>query len=272
MLDDFLKRLPRSVKTRIRRYAPDEVALIHDLVSERRGGVMVDVGACVGEALTRFARAGWTVYAFEPDDVNRSRLVESWAAVPDVHIDARALSDVEEDSRPFYRSDVSHGISGLSAFHESHRRAGTVEVTTLGVALREYGIDHVDVLKIDTEGYDLLVLRGLDWSSTVPDVVVCEFEDAKTAPLGYTYRDLADFLVDRGYRVVISEWFPVVTYGTQHRWRGFSPYPAELMDPDGWGNLIAVRDPALAESLMRVLPTTQRRWRIGGPLERAVKS
>ena len=83
---------------------------------------------------------------------------------------------------PFYVSEESTGISGLSAFRDSHVAIGHVET----VALRDVAdIDRVDLLKIDTEGYEKFVLEGFPWERLRPSVVVAEFEDAKTKPLGY---------------------------------------------------------------------------------------
>jgi hypothetical protein len=148
--------------------------------------------------------------------------------------------DVTGESKPLYISEESTGVSGLSPFLESHVVAGTVET----VALRDVLVDgHVDVLKIDTEGFDRSVLQGFPWDRDIPDVVICEFEDRKTIPLGYTTRDLGDFLVERGYQVWMSEWFPVVRYGIQHDWRRLVHFPSDLLDPEAWGNFIAFKVP-----------------------------
>lgn len=265
----LIRYIPESSKQRLGRFLPDECRLVHDLTSNRTGArVMVDVGACTGSSLAPFAKDGWTVYAFEPDSANRADLEAGWGMAVDVHIDPRAVSDKAQIDLPFFRSDVSQGISGLSAFHESHEQAGTVDTTTVGDMVTEHEIDRIDFLKVDTEGHDLFVLKGVDWDRIAPDVVVCEFEDAKTVPLGYTFDDLATFLTDHGYTVVVSEWYPVVEYGRQHTWRRFAEYPCSLEDPDSWGNLIAVRDEADAQRLVAGLGTTARLWKLGGPVKR----
>lgn len=206
--------------------------------------MLVDVGAHHGGSLAPFADAGWRVLAFEPDESNRAALVARFGDDANVTIDPRGVSDKAARGVAFYRSELSTGISGLSAFHASHTQSGTIDVTTLAAALAERGISRVDVLKIDTEGHDLFVLRGLPWEEVAPRVIVCEFEDAKTLPLGYSFDDLARYLTERGYRVVVSEWFPIERYGTTHRWRRFVTYPCELADRTGWGNLIATRTDA----------------------------
>lgn len=216
----------------------DEAAIVYSAIGNRPG-LMVDVGAHHGGALRPFAEAGWRVLAFEPDPANRRVLEEQCATLPNVTVDERAVSNKDGEIVQLYASGVSSGISTLFPFHESHVPSATVETVTLATRIDE----EIDFLKIDTEGFDLFVLQGLNWARHRPRVVVCEFEDGKTERLGYRYEDLASFLRDRGYLVLVSEWFPVVEYGARHRWRRFATYPAELSDPAAWGNLIAAASP-----------------------------
>ncbi len=205
-----------------------------------RNGTMVDVGAHFGESFSSYLDKGWHILAFEPDPANRASLVKNF---PDsrIRLFTCAVSDHEEENVPFFSSSESNGISGLSAFRESHKEVSRVQLSTLNRVLESEKIQSVDFLKIDTEGYDLFVLRGFPWEKMKPDVVLCEFEDAKTRPLGYDYRQMGDFLVAQGYQVFLSEWAPITRYGVQHQWRRWSPYPCELQDPAGWGNFVAFR-------------------------------
>jgi hypothetical protein len=119
-----------------------------------------------------------------------------------------------------------------------------VEARTLREILISEKVERIDFLKIDTEGTDLLVLKGMDWY-LMPSVILVEFEDGKTRHVGYSYKDLGDFVLGAGYAVFMSEWFPIVRYGGQHRWRRLVPYPCECSDPRAWGNFVAVSDQML---------------------------
>lgn len=232
----------RTLKRALRRIEVDEVEIVHAVFArERTPGVMIDVGAHHGISLAPFANMGWRVAAFEPDDENRRYLVRDFDCRPNVSIDSRAISETPAKDLAFFSSNVSTGISGLSAFHETHVQSQTVDATTVALAIAEYGFDRLDFLKIDTEGYDLFVLKGVDWGGVIPEVIVCEFEDRKTKPLGYGFRDMRDFLLERGYEVTISEWEPVIEYGRRHRWKRFTSDP-DTVAMDSWGNLIAFRN------------------------------
>lgn len=235
-----------------RRHASiDESAVAHRLFKRCGTTVstptMVDVGAHHGSSCMRFAREGWRVVAFEPDPINRKvfeqNLLDDW----DVAVDVRALSDRETSDQPFYRSEISTGISGLRAFHKSHDYAGVVNTTTLSRILTEYGIHHVDFLKTDTEGNDLVVLRGYGWDVDRPDVVVCEFDDSKCEP--GTASQQAELLLGMGYDVVVSEWHALIQFGVAHDFRGLWLFqPGDRLEDVPWGNLIALR-PGMLEHL-----------------------
>jgi FkbM family methyltransferase len=223
----------------------DEVTLVVDLLLPVcRSGLMVDVGAHHGESFRFFAFSGWKVIAFEPDpspDKHAMIRARSTRLVTELR---SAVSDQAGLKLPFFTSAESTGVSSLTPFLESHA-AGEDFVTTdtLANCLKQHADGkQVDFLKIDTEGHDLFVLKGIDWSQQYqrPRVIICEFEDRKTIPLGYDYREMGDYLTARGYSVWISEWYPITKYGTQHRWKAMRRYPSEISDKDGWGNLIAV--------------------------------
>jgi len=244
----------------------DETDCISALFDEAlQGAVMIDVGAHHGHALFPFLHKGWRVFAFEPDNGNRAilekRLEHSGELRSLIRLDDRAVSDHVSTGLAFYRSDQSSGISGLSAFHPSHVSKQTVDTTTLSEVLAEDDLPGVDFLKIDTEGHDLFVLRGFPWHRFRPAVIECEFEDAKTIPLGYTFHDMAGFLLEQGYRVYVSEWHPIIRYGIRHDWHRLAPYPCELSDHNAWGNLLAFRESideaALANAIGKLIKVRQ---------------
>jgi len=220
----------------------DEVMLCKQYLQGHGPGVMLDVGAHGGGSAKMYLDSDWVVYAFEPDPVNRAGLAVLAGLYPKLHVDARAVSDKIAHGVPFFTSSASSGISSLSPFHASHRETSHVDTVSLSNYCVEHGIDHVDFLKIDTEGYDLFVLKGCPWEIFKPAVVLCEFGDDKTVPLGYTFRDIARYLTGLGYEILVSDWCPITEYGKIHEWRDFRLYPCELGSTDDWGNMLAFRD------------------------------
>jgi len=250
-------RVVRSLLDGKTRKSFDELAMLRKLLCENtRNGFMLDVGAHNGESFCLFAYEGWDVFAFEPDPSELKHAMIQARATPRVKIFRHPLSNVSGEEISFYVSAESTGVSSMSPFLESHKPIDEKLMTSTlsDVLLRENNQRPPDLLKIDTEGHDLFVLQGVDWASCeqIPRAVLCEFEDKKTTPLGYSFRDLGDLLLERGYAVFLSEWFPVKQYGGAHEWRSLQAYPCELTDPQAWGNFIAV-DKSLADQAKNLL-------------------
>ncbi|MEM0925158.1 MAG: FkbM family methyltransferase [Planctomycetota bacterium] len=217
-----------------------------------RHGVMIDVGAHFGESLLPYAEMGWAVYAFEPDPCPKKAEALKRLESDRVKIFPLAVSDRSGEQVDFYASSVSTGIASMSAFHESHHKIATVRTETLANVMADQSIDRVDFLKIDAEAHDLFVLRGFNWERR-PRVVIAEFEDGKTEPLGYLHTDLCEFLREKDYAVYLSEWHPIKQYGITHQWRSIQSWPCDLHDSRAWGNVIGI-EKASVKTFERLLP------------------
>jgi len=251
----FFRAFKRYINPRLDPYKPDETRIVFDaLEADKFNGLMIDVGAHFGDSIFPFAQSGWRVFAFEPDSKNREILNKAFDGFSNVVIDNRAVSNQIQEKAILFRSEVSSGISGLSSFHPSHKPGEDVNVITLEYFFGEKGIEGqtIDFLKIDTEGFDLLILQGIPWSKISPRLILCEFEDSKTIPLGYTFHDLANYLVNQGYKLIVSEWHPIKRYGGPHDWRRFASYPCKLEDQKAWGNILATKEDNLYFSLIRL--------------------
>ena len=220
--------------------------------------IMFDIGAHDGASFHRFLNDRWRVIAFEPNPFKYGPIEKLSQKSNLLTLCKKAISDKEEKGLTFYLSDVSDGISSLCNFHNSHKEASfKVDTLRLDTYCNKFNIDNINFLKIDTEGYDYFVLKSLDWSKIKPDIIECEYENKKTEnKLNYTWKDMADFLVDKEYKILISEWYPIVRYGVIHKWKCFRRYPSdqkETVDPDSWGNFIAVKDQNIYDILIHSL-------------------
>jgi len=220
---------------------------------------MLDVGAHHGTSTKPFAERGWRVHAFEPDPTNRAGFVKNLAAFDNVTVDPRAVSNVDGEELTLYDSEESSGITSLLAFTDGHKPVTTVQTVRLDTFMDEQEINDVDFLKMDTEGFDLMVLRGFPWGEVHPTVVLCEYEDNKTTNLGYTTADMIEFLVALDYTLLVSEWHPIERYGIAHSFRQLSRYEGTTPRTSSWGNLLAVADPGDAETMMALAPSLVRR-------------
>lgn len=232
-------------------YSEADLIVDHFASQSLLDGTMIDVGAQFGESLNPYRRLGWNIYAFEPDPnpAKQNSLARLKNSI--VHISRFAVSDQDDLEVPIYASDESTGVTSLAPFLESHIPVEKVKTTTLRSYLKPKAISKVDFLKIDTEGFDFHALKGFPWDrpSLHPDVILCEFEDKKSLPLGYRWDEMAEFLQAQGYTVWVSEWYPIEKYGVEHRFRKLGRFPMDLEESSGWGNLISIKQGSKAEGL-----------------------
>ncbi len=220
----------------------DELYLISKYFRKNnKNGVMIDVGVHNGQSSELFLDMGWKVYGFEPDEINKNKIPSHVINNSKMTLFECALSN-ENGEMSFYRSNESTGISSLLNFHETHKEAKKVPVRKLQEVIDENKIRDINVLKIDTEGYDLFVLKGLDINKySNLDIIFCEFEDNKTLKLNYSVHDMADFLLRNDYKIIVCEWFPIIRYGVEHKFKSANKYPCPISE-NGWGNLLAYKN------------------------------
>lgn len=210
-------------------------------VKKQHSGIMFDVGAHLGEVSYNYLRAGFEVYAFEPD-LNKTKieLLNKLKSFKNFYLSHLAASDTSGKELDFYTSDVSTGISSALKFHNSHVLSGKVKT----IALRDFIIDNeiktIDFIKIDTEGYDFFVIKGLGLENIKSTFIICEYENAKSEVLGYKLQDLLNYLQKYGYKIIISEWYPIQRYGKKHNWKRFL-FPPNFPDERSWGNVFAIQ-------------------------------
>lgn len=141
---------------------------VRDLV--KPGMVVLDVGASIGMFTMMATRAGARVMAFEPDPVDLVGLMALVQHMGDVDVTVRpqAVSDVDGvmrmsltpvtgGSRP-----VPFGDDRLNMFSVDVSAGATaaIQCVTIDSVVEELGLDRVDMIKIDTEGWEKRVLAG----------------------------------------------------------------------------------------------------------------
>lgn len=133
--------------------------------SVRPGDCVWDVGANVGLYTRQFAT--WTmdrgsVYAFEPSPANAARLRAATAGAANVRVIECALG-AEHGRGLFAQGEDATGATSKLVGSIAATTANTIQVPIrTGFELVESGeASSPNVIKIDTEGYELDVVRGL---------------------------------------------------------------------------------------------------------------
>jgi FkbM family methyltransferase len=190
-------------------YEPLSLARAVDLMSS--GGVFVDVGSNFGlYTCTVGMRPGVTCLAVDPSAEAFSALQKNLALNPGVtaYLAHVAVANTGFLTRLEFPREDNLAMARVS---EASLRDGSgylVATTTLAEVLRHFQLDKIKLLKIDVEGYELQVLRGLDWSSSFRPVnIIMEFTD-EIRTTYQTKEQCRAFLEERGYCAYTVEGTP----------------------------------------------------------------
>lgn len=174
------------------------------------GDVCVDVGANIGYLSAVAAGCvgpSGEVHAFEPVRRHFEQLTKLPALNPmyTFHLHQCALSDRDERNAitvaRFPHMGASTFIPSLLPF-DLRETQETVTVRRLDTYLRERRLEDVALIKIDVEGYEFLVLRGLEHyfaRARRQPVIVCEIQPRAYTALGLSLADLAAYMSRWGY-------------------------------------------------------------------------
>jgi FkbM family methyltransferase len=170
------------------------------------GMTFFDVGANIGIYTALAARlVGPTgrVIAIEPETVNVAiiRKTVRLNAFANVRIEARAAGDSITHASLY----VSNENPADHRLHDSTGRRGQIRVAivTLDALAAECGVEHADVIKIDTQGWEAAVFAGMPQllAATSKPIVVTEFWPWGLAQAGSDPRALLDHFVASGLQI-----------------------------------------------------------------------
>jgi FkbM family methyltransferase len=134
--------------------------LLPDFADPEKFKCCFDIGANHGQTTDKllifFPNA--EVYAYEPIAATHRNLLERHAFSARVHVKRAALSDFIDPSFEIslHESDQQNSLLNTAGSGSKER----ISVTTLDRECARLGLNHIDFLKIDTEGCELQVING----------------------------------------------------------------------------------------------------------------
>ena len=172
-------------------------------------GVILDVGANVG-CWCRAAKGllpDAQVYAFEIAPPTFEALRRNVGHLPGVQCEPTGLSDEPGELAVRYYPDLPALTTSINYDHPYPSREMVVPVTTGDDFLRRRDIDHVDLLKIDTEGMEHRVLAGFRAALAAGRIDLIQFEYGQASIVtGFSLRDYHRMLGELGY--VVGKIYP----------------------------------------------------------------
>jgi|GEM_PF-3503210 len=168
-----------------------EATVLFTLLPENAPHILVDVGAHDGNYLSNslpFIRSGWQALLIEPNPEQFPKLAELHSGNPRAKCLQMACAEKPGQYRFFHSDDKFQSMSTLSrelaaGLNIDVSRSIMVKADTLTNLLRQNGLPRdFSLLLIDTESYDLEVLRGLDFDQFQPRLILTEDIDNYDLP------------------------------------------------------------------------------------------
>ncbi len=127
-----------------------------------KGNTVLDIGTNIGEVALNLAKlvgSSGVVHTFEPDPFVFSKLSKNYSlnTFTNIYLNNFALGDAEGELTISAEVNNNRGGTRVSS---SSNEGNTVRVTTVDHYADCLGINKIDVIKIDVEGYELKVLQG----------------------------------------------------------------------------------------------------------------
>ena len=185
----------------------------------------LDVGANVGawSALMLATAADARGVAYEPSSTALTRLRGRLGRQDRLEIVPAAVSDAPGEL-VFYEEAEAGETSSLVAGHSNAGAvARPVPVVTIDAELERLGLERVDLLKIDAEGFDLHVLRGASRALAERRVGAVQFEyNAPWAWAGATLGAATRLLQSSGMEVFVLQPGALRTFDSERVGEFFS--------------------------------------------------
>ena len=147
-------------------YEGDQISAFLSLVPAHKRRVALDIGANVGTHSIAFAQNFSAVHAFEPNSslwgsFERNRALNQ---LTNVTLHKVGLADRDDELRLFLIAKKNYGLGTFSTLEQYDlplQEFQTAKVAAADQYLALHKIENVDAIKIDVQGFEPEVLRGL---------------------------------------------------------------------------------------------------------------
>lgn len=208
---DFFKRARerlRKYKRLLNKNEFDDIAYLFHLL-DRRPKVIFDCGANIGFVTHQLHRLfpEATVHAFEPNPTVFKRLDTYYQKNTYVRCHNIGVGDIDGQLR--FNINKNSGTSSFLAPNQYHKdnlassniTVQEVPVVRLGSFMEQEGIEHVDILKLDIEGFEIKAMSGIPDLSERVSLIFTEVNLIPTYQGQPLIEDITSFLREKGFQL-----------------------------------------------------------------------
>lgn len=166
-----------------------------------------DVGANIGDYSSHvlIANSNSIIYCFEPSVAHYKVLKKKFANFAKVTLVNLALSSSNQQLKLYKDKEIS-GLATLVKRNLDHAKifmtkSENIKTMQGDLFIKKNKITKIDLLKIDVEGWEMEVLRGLEMSFSKKIIKACQFEFGHAhIEKKLNFRDFYIFFKERGYK------------------------------------------------------------------------
>ena len=143
----------------------------YDIDYKKERPVILDIGANIG-GFTVWANQRWssaTIHSYEPNKNNFKWLQVNTENIPNVNIQNVAVGYTDEERKLFYGNHMQMSMCSLEMGREQCDEGELVHVIAGST------LPNADIVKIDTEGWEVKILAGINFQ---PDIYLLEYHSA----------------------------------------------------------------------------------------------
>ena len=205
---DFFWKVKEKIDWFIRNNSRNAFKDQKRLLNNLKNGVIVDVGACLGETAQLYRKyfSQSKVICFEPFSESCDYLKRRFINDININVVESALG-IKNETKPLYVSNFSN-LNSLQRPNErawgfADKKSVDVETTTLDQFCYENDIKHIDILKLDVQGSELDVLKGsrIILEKGNISLVYIEWQIVPLYENHSKYYEIAEFLAEYEYEV-----------------------------------------------------------------------
>ncbi|HMO34111.1 MAG TPA: FkbM family methyltransferase [Lacibacter sp.] len=155
--------------------------------------------------------------ALEPLPDIFEKLKVNYAGQPQVTLVNKALHN-EEKAMTLYRVNQAlkkypDWTKGTASFNKAHHEKSGIDPADIveekvsciswGELLKSYSVQHVDLLQIDTEGYDYHIIRMIDFEQLAPSIISFEHGLRDGVMTWQQFHEIEELLVRNNYNLIV---------------------------------------------------------------------
>ena len=186
---------------------PARITLFNNIKS---GDIIFDIGANIGETAMNFAKLATNegfVYSFEPDKHNYSRNLNNMSKneFDNIELINKGMGDACGSFSMLNTKNNNAGMNKIIPTKEgikNNSKISKIKVTTIDTFIQKNGIEKVDFIKIDVEGFEYKVLKGGEnCISKFEPTFFIELDNTLLKEQNSSAKILISFLEEKKYKI-----------------------------------------------------------------------